>query len=185
MTKRVTFVSPFSDASKVEIETDFCQCELVSFGAAKYCPVHAAIKEMDELLKYPWPDDEENHIVDANKKVGDEKGSKETIGSMITPARERLGYSMSECSRRIDVSHPYWHQMEHDKEIPSIALLSKVCRLLGLNFDKATKIREHIKKQKDIRKQGEKKVLSWIRSKKWTAKQIEDALEFLKKRMGP
>ena len=136
-------------------------------------------------LKHSFSGVPEDHIVDANKKVGDEKGSKETIGSMITPARERLGYSMGECSRRIDVSHPYWHQMEHDKEIPSIALLSKVCRVLGLDFDKATKIREHTKKQKYIRKQGEKKVLAWIRSKKWTANKIEDALELLKKIMGP
>ena len=174
MNKRVTFVSPFSDDTKVEIETDFCQCELVSVGAAKSCPMHGSDSN-----------DAENHIVDVNKMGG----RKETIGSMITPVRERLGYSMNECSRRIGVSHSFWHQIEHDKEIPSIAILSRVCRLLGLDLDKATKIREHNKKQKkdsrDIRKQGEKKVLAWIRSKKWTAKQIEDALEFLKKRMGP
>ena len=140
-------------------------------------------------LKHSFSGVPEDHIVDTNKKVGDEKGSKETIGSMITPARERLGYSMNECARRLDISPFFWHQMEHDKELPSIGLLSRVCRLLGLDREAATQILEHTKKQKkdsrDIRKQGEKKVLAWIRSKKWTANKIEDALELLKKIMGP
>ena len=33
------------------------------------CNFDAAIKEMDELLKYPWPDD-----VDANKMDGSDNG---------------------------------------------------------------------------------------------------------------
>ena len=51
MNKRVTFVSPFSDDSKVEIEMDFCQCELVSVGAAKYCPTHDVPPEFDKIFQ--------------------------------------------------------------------------------------------------------------------------------------
>jgi len=65
MNKRVTFFSPFTDDSKVEIETDFCQCELVSVGAVKYCPIHDNVV-VQITLKHPWSD-----IVDVNKKVGD------------------------------------------------------------------------------------------------------------------
>jgi transcriptional regulator with XRE-family HTH domain len=103
--------------------------------------------------------------------------TKLTIGENIKPARERLGWSMSECARKIGITPFYWQRIETNKELPSEDVLKAVSRALFLDYPTMQKIRGQIKKEKSDTKAAEKKVLMWMRDRQKDPAEVLTVLE--------
>lgn len=92
--------------------------------------------------------------------------SKQSIGELMTPARERLGLSMNECARRIGISPFFWHQVERNKELPSEEVLKAISRVLCLPHETISEVMESTKKKKADTRAAEKEVVMWMRQNK-------------------
>lgn len=103
------------------------------------------------------------------------------LSELITPARERLGLSMHECSRRAGMSAVYWHQVERDKKIPSPQVLKKMCSTLSLDLAVASAVCEERRDFKKQTKEAAKDLASLLFRSGFD---VEDCIEELREKYG-
>lgn len=72
------------------------------------------------------------------------------IGEKIRNAREDLGLSQDEVSRRIPMNQSSYSKIERDLQEPNIEQLGQICRILNLSADSLLAIRNDPMAQKDI-----------------------------------
>ena len=72
------------------------------------------------------------------------------IGEKIRNAREDLGLSQDEVSRRIPMNQSSYSKIERDLQEPNIEQLGQICRILNLSADSLLAIRNDTMAQKDI-----------------------------------
>ncbi len=59
----------------------------------------------------------------------------ETLGEKIRRARISNGFGLRELARQVDKAPSYLSDIEHDRRIPSEAVLRDVCKILSLDID--------------------------------------------------
>jgi transcriptional regulator with XRE-family HTH domain len=62
----------------------------------------------------------------------------ETIGQRLRRRREALGRSHRSVAAEIGVGFPYMSKLEHDRHVPSPAILQRLAVALGDDFDEMT-----------------------------------------------
>lgn len=89
-----------------------------------------------------------------------------TIGQIMTPARERSGFSMNECARKLNISPFHWHQIEREKRVPSEQLLKGIAQLLRIDLSSLKNAANASKKIKIENPSFEEKtVIRWMRER--------------------
>ena len=58
------------------------------------------------------------------------------IGKRIASARKAAGLTQAELSEKIEISEKYLSRIECGKQLPSIAIVSKMCEVLCVSADK-------------------------------------------------